>query len=341
MTRHLSKLLGCLLGVANLVQAEVTSPIVGFMKLHLQEETNFIGFALLPVMELQAAFNISGSDRKVIFLQGSGLTLTDGQFSPGPLATHAVEIVSAGSGQGVTRVISQTLAAGNQLTLTDEVPAGVADGASLKIWRLWTLADVFGESNSAGLTSAETPEQSDLILIPNGSGFDKYFYCSGGAQGAGWRKQGGGVTDMAEVPLPLAGGMAIRARSAKTILLVGQVKPGATQVSLQTGHNYVANLCPVNASGTGASSQGRKLGNSGLEQGLTGGTASSLADLVLLWNGKGYDQYYFSTGGLAGNGWRKVGDVATSQADVALPDGAFIIFRRGAPTTLVLNQGSF
>jgi uncharacterized protein (TIGR02597 family) len=326
MTRPLSKLLGCLLGVANLVHASVTSPIVGFMKLHLQEETNFIGFALLPVMELQAAFNISGTDRKVVFLQGSGLTLTNGQFSSGSQATHAVEIVSAGSAQGLTRVISQTLA---------------SDGASLKIWRLWTLADVFGASNSAGLTSAESPEQSDLILLPNGFGFDKYFYCSGGAQGTGWRKQGGGTADMADVPLPITGGMAIRARSAKTILLVGQVKPGNTQVTLQTGHNYVANLCPVNASGTGASSQGRKLGNSGLEQGLTGGTASSLADLVLLWNGTGYDQYYFSIGGLAGNGWRKVGDVTTSQADVALPDGAFIILRRGAPTSLVLNQGSF
>lgn len=341
MIRPLSQILCCLLGLANLVQAEVTSPIVGFMKLHLQEETNFIGFALLPVMELQAGFNISGADRKVVFLQGSGLTLSDGQFSSGSLATHAVEIVSAGPAQGLTRVISQTLAAGNQLTLTEEVPAGVTDGASLKIWRLWTLADVFGASNTAGLTSAQTPEQSDLILLPNGSGFDKYFYCSGGAQGAGWRKQGGGTIDMAKVPLPITGGMAIRARSAKTILLVGQVKPGVTQVSLQTGHNYVANLCPVNASGTGASTQGRKLGNSGLEQGLTGGTASSLADLVLLWNGKGYEPYYFSTGGLAGTGWRKVGDPATSQAEVALPDGAFIIVRRGAPTTLVLNQGSF
>lgn len=341
MIRHLLKLLGCLLAGTCALHAQVTSPIVGFMKLHLQEGANFIGFALLPVMELQATFDVSDTDRRMVMLQGGGLTLTDGQFSQGALASHAVEIVSSGPGQGVTRVISQTLAAGNQLTLTEEVPAGVANGASLKIWRLWTLADVFGVTNQAGLTSAETPEQSDLVLLPNGSGFDKYFYCSGGTQGEGWRKQDGGTTDAANVPLPIAGGMAIRARSAKTILLVGQVKPGSTQVSLQTGHNYVANLCPVNASGAGASSQGRTLGNSGLNAGLTGGTASTLADLVLLWNGTGYDQYFLSTGGLGGTGWRKVGDVTTSQADVALPDGAFIILRRGAPTTLLLNQGSF
>lgn len=316
--------------------------MVGFLKLHLQTGPNFIGFALLPVMEVQTSFNISGADRRVVLLQGAGLTLADHQFSVGPLATHAVEIISAGTGQGFTSVITATAAAGNQLTLAQEVPAGVADGATLKVWKLWRLADVFGSSNSAGLTSAETPELSDLILLPDAAGVvKKYFYCSGGAQGQGWRLAGGDTTSQADVPVLLTSGMAILAKSAKTILLVGQVKQGNTKITLQTGHNYVANLCPVNAEGTGSSAQGRRLGNSGLSAGLTGGTAAELADLVLLWNGRGYDQYFFSTGGLAGNGWRKVGANAQDMAQTALPDGAFVILRRGAPVTLTINQGSF
>ena len=44
--------------------AQVTSPIVGFLTLQLQPGTNFIGFALLPGIEMQAPFTISGTDRR-------------------------------------------------------------------------------------------------------------------------------------------------------------------------------------------------------------------------------------------------------------------------------------
>ncbi|HCN77388.1 MAG TPA: hypothetical protein DIT13_09380 [Verrucomicrobiales bacterium] len=330
------------LAATGLLQAQVTSPIMGFLTLHLQEGTNFIGFALLPTMEMQSSFNISPTDRKIVFLQGGpNLALADNQFNPGPLATHAVEIVSSGAGQGFTTIVTATLSTGNQLTLQEEVPAGVADGASLKVWRLWTLADVFGADNSAGLAGGETPGQADLILLPNGTGFDKYFYSTGGAQGVGWRQVDGGTTDQADVPVFVSEGAAIIARAAKSVVVIGQVKPGVTKVSLQTGNNYVANLCPVNAAGEGASVEGRTLGNSGLAEGMAGGTASSLADLVLLWNGSGYDQYFNSTGGPLGAGWRKVGAGSTDQSSVPLPDGAYIILRRGAPVMITLNQGSF
>ena len=325
------------------LHAQVTSPIMGFLTLHLQEGSNFIGFALLPTMELQANFTISPTDRKVIFLEGgSGFALTNDQFSAGTLASHAIEIVSNGAGQGFVSVITATLASGNQLTLQDEVPAAVANGASLKIWRLWTLASVFGDTNQTGLAGGETPDEADLVLLPNGTGFDKFFYSTGGAQGVGWRQVDGGVTNQADVPVFVTEGMAIMARSAKSITIIGQVKPGNTKVTLQTGVNYVANLCPVNAEGDTPSTEGRKLGNSGLEQGLASGTSSNNADLVLLWNGSGYDQYFHSTGGFLGAGWRKVGDsTKTDQSQLALPDGAYIILRRGASVSITLNQGSF
>ncbi|MCA1964974.1 MAG: hypothetical protein LDL31_13595, partial [Prosthecobacter sp.] len=299
------------------LRGQVTSAMVGFLKLNLQPGPNFIGFALLPMMEVQSTFNISGTDRRLVSLQGAGITLADGQFSPGSLPTHAVEIISPGAGLGFTSVITATAASGNQLTLAQEVPAGVSDGAVLKVWKLWRIADVFGAANSAGLTSGETPGEADLILLPDAQGVTRrFFYSSGGAQGVGWRQVGGDSTSSADVPILLSEGMAILAKSAKTILVIGQVKQGNTQISLRTGHNYVANLCPVHAEG---STLGRRLGTSGLAEGLTGGTSPSLADLVLLWNGRGYDQYYYSTGGLAGAGWRKVGAGNQNQETVPLP----------------------
>ncbi len=339
-TALMTFLFGAVVAVPSWAPAQVTSPIVGYTKLHLLEGANFIGFALLPVMEMQTAFNVSPSDRRVVLLQGS-IELTNGDFSSGPLATHVVEVVSEGAGQGFLSVVTATEAAGNRLTLEHPVPPEVSNGASLKVWRMWTLADVFGAQNSAGLTAAATPDAADLILLPNGSDFDRYFYSSGGAQGIGWRLVGGGLENQGDVPIFPTEGMAIHARSAKTVQIIGQVKPGATKVQLQTGHNYVANLCPVSAAGPQASALGRTLGNSGLAEGLAGGAASSLADLVLFWNGTGYDQFYLSTGGLAGSGWRKVGGGKQNQAEVPLPDGAYIILRRGDPVAVTLNQGGF
>lgn len=332
----------CLLAVGAAAQTLVTTPVMGFLTLNLQPGTNFMGFALLPSMEIQGLVNISGSDRARIFLQGGPqIALTNDQFSAGALPTHAVEIVSAGTGLGFTSPIVDTLATNNEIVLADTVPAGVADGATIKVWKLWTLAEVFGAANSAGLTGAETPEQADLIQLPNGSGFDQYFYSTGGVQGQGWRQVGQGTANKANVPLEFNGGFAIRARAAKAVVIVGQVKPGATRVNLQPGNNFVANMCPVNAGGTTPSAEGRTLNNSGLQQALQGGTASPQADLVLLWNGQGYNQFYYSTGGLTGTGWRQIGAGAADKSATPLPDGAYVILRRGAATSIQINQGTF
>jgi len=116
-------------------------------------------------------------------------------------------------------------------------------------------------------------------------------------------------------------------------------------VVLETGNNFLANLCPVNAGGANPSVLGRTLGNSnlynGTANGLTGANSVSSADLVLLPNGFGFDQFYYSTGGFAGIGWRQVGQAATNMASKPLPDGSFIVFRRGAATTVSLSQPAF
>lgn len=332
----------CLLVASALSQTLVTTPVMGFLTLNLVEGTNFMGFALLPSMELQGIVNISATDRTHILLQGAPqVALTDDQFSPGALPSYTIEIVSNGNGLGFNSVIVDTLATGNEIVLADAVPAGVADGVTIKVWKLWTLADVFGADNSAGLTGGTSPDTADIIQLPNGSGFDQYYYSTGGVEGVGWRQVGQGAANQAAVPLEFTGGVTIRARSAKSVVIVGQIKPGKTMINLQPGNNFVANLCPVNAAGDTPSQEGRTLGNSGLQQQLASGIASVQADLVLLWNGQGYSQYYYSTGGLPGTGWRGIGKGAADQAGVALPDGAYIIFRRGSAAQIQVNQGNF
>ena len=318
----------------------VTTPVVGGKTLNLQQGSNFVGFALQPVLELQSEVTIHASERQRIFLPAT-FTLTNGQYGSGVQATHVVEFIDPGANEGFHSVISQTLATGRELTLSKPVPAGVADGARVRVWRLWRIADVFGATNNRGLTGGGAATEADLIMLPNDGDFAKFFYSTGGAQGIGWRSVGGGDADQAGVTLPFAGGLVIQALGARSVVLVGQVKTGKTKVTLQTGPNYLANLCPVNAGGATPSPAGLTLNSSGLQSSIAPGRVSALADLVLIWNGSGYTQYYYATGGLAGTGWRRVGGGTADQGAVPLPDGAFVIQRRGAPVDVVLNQGNY
>jgi len=318
----------------------VTTPVVGGITLNLVQGSNFVGFALQPILELQVAVTIHATQRNRIFLSASA-PVTDGQYGSGVQATHVVEFIDSGVAEGMHSVISQTLATGRELVLTNPVPAGVADGASIRIWKLWTLGEVFGATNTAGLVGGTAASSADLIMVSNGTEFVNYFYSTGGAQGVGWRLASGGVVDQSGVRVPFGGGLVIQALGARSLVLSGQVKTGKTRVTLQTGRNFLANLCPVNAGGTSPSAAGLTLATSGMQSFLTAGRVSALADLVLIWNGTGYNQYYYATGGLVGTGWRRIGAGSTDQGAVPMPDGAFVIQRRGAPTEVVLNQGNY
>ena len=326
------------------LNAQVTTKPVGFVTLNLQTGNNFVGFSLQPSSAFTGAFTVNATDRTHINL--SNATITDNQFN-GAAGTHVLEITTAGASQGLNTVIVTTLAVGSEIILQDALPAGVADGSTMTIWKLRTISDAFGAANSAGLTAGNSTT-ADLLLIPTATGgYDQYYYSTGAPFGVGWRKVGGGSTDRASVAFYYSDGFIILVRgSAKTVTVTGEVKMGKTSILLESGNNFVANLCPVNASGTTPSTEGRTLGNSGLytgvpTTGLLGTTSANTADQVLIWNGTGYTQYYYSTGAPFGVGWRQVGGGNTDRASIALPDGCYLVLRRGAPVSIQLAQGNF
>jgi uncharacterized protein (TIGR02597 family) len=76
------------------------------------------------------------------------------------------------------------------------------------------------------------------------------------------------------------------------------------------------------------------------EVGLGGGDATT-ADQILIFNGVGYDTYYYQTSGLGGVGWRKGGDVGTNAANTVLfPEDGIIIKRKQAGAVNVVLLGA-
>lgn len=350
-TRHLHvKLISATLfglfiaSAAALAQTTVISEPSGYTTLNLPAGANtFVGVNLVPPTAYAGTFDVASSDatRRTITLTAAGTVLVDNQFTTAP---HFIEITTAGAHQGMNTMITGTYASSNSVVVQDSLPADIVNGGTVTIRRLWTLSTLFGAANQGGLTGAISSNSADLVRVPNAdAGYDQYFYSTGGFTGVGWRQIGAGSANKAGVPLYFSDGFCIFNRgNAKSVTLSGSIKAGPTQVLIETGNNYLANLCPVQSDVT---SQGRTLGNSGLyngtTNGLTGASSSENADLVLVPNGAGYIQYFYSTGGFAGVGWRKIGAGTSDQTSTPLPEGCFIVYRKGSSVMVKLTQGSF
>ena len=70
--------------------------------------------------------------------------------------------------------------AGGVITTPDDLSATVTAGVSYTIRPISTIASVFGETNSGGLTGGPSAATSDVIFVPDGAGgFNEFFFFNG------------------------------------------------------------------------------------------------------------------------------------------------------------------
>jgi len=306
-------------------QEAKTDP-VGFITLGVAQgnggqQLSFKGLGLTQPVEYQGSAEAVGANT----LTDNDSAWTDDQFN-GAAGAYYVEIVANangnGAGVGTTYDIADTngpaTAPVKTITLSQNLGAGISNGAVFKVRKHWTIASVFGATNQYGLAAGEEAT-ADHVRIFNGTGYDSYYYNNG------WRKVGAGNADQANTKIMPDEGMII-ARSAASpvnVVLLGAVKTGATSFPIFQGLNIVSNpyAAPLKLKDSG-------LYNPDPTKGVAGGTAST-ADEVLIYNGSTYDSYFYSTSGLAGTGWRKAGAGSADQQNVEIPvGGAFLVVRQ-------------
>jgi hypothetical protein len=265
----------------------------------------------------------------------AGTTLTDNEanftaaFTAGTPLT--LKIVEAANASAVGLISDVTAFTATTVTTADNLSSVLAAGAKYQLRATPTVASTFGADNSAGL-AAGTSATADLIWIPTGDGnYSQVFRSSGGLVGAGWRRVGGGAVDASNDPISIVDGIFVQRKAATdlNVVFTGHVQTTKTRTGVITGYNPVSRVLPV----------GLTLADSQLQTELTQGT-SATADL--LWNPKGdgtYDQFFYSSGGLVGMGWRKVGGGAADQATSVLSSG-FLVQRKGAATNITIQLPS-
>ena len=252
-------------------QTTATTDPVGFITLNVlgtggvgSNKISYQGLGLTRPVEYQGSAETVGASS----LTDNEATWTDGQFNAGA-EKYFVELTS-GAGAGTTYDIATTTAATKTITTVQPL-AGAANGNTFKIRKHHTPASTFGPANEAGLGGGSSTT-ADQILVWNGTGYDIYFYSTGGLTGVGWRKAGSGASNFANAILYPEDGLVVkRLQNANVpVILMGAVKTGQTSIPVGVGINIFGN---VYAAPMTLADSGLYTGNN--TTGLNGGSSST------------------------------------------------------------------
>lgn len=219
---------------------------------------------------------------------------------------------------------------GSVLTTPDNITAKVTPGTTAyKLRKASTVSDVFGATNSAGLTPSADGSLGgvDQILILNSAGsFDTVFYFNDGAGTQGWFDAG--FADATNKPIVYPDAFFVqKAASASSLVVSGEVKIKPTSGILNNGYNYVG----------GASPAGLTVQGTGLQAFLTPSTDGDLAnaDLLLLQKPDGtYTTCFYFNDGAGTQGWFDDGFADAS----ALPvNTGVLILNKGAAKPFTMS----
>ena len=262
---------------------------------------------------------------------GSTLTFSAGTFTgltfTGTGNSHYIEITS-GSGAGAMSAIVDS-DNDHVITLADDLSAIIDNSGGTTTFKTrphWTLATLFGGTNSAGFQAGTSASQADTISVfsPGTGAYDTYYFHSTHNR---WQK---GASDATNAIIPPDRGFLVERilQTSLAFVIQGSVKTGTTGVYITGGtggiggqyNNFVCQPYPMNSV---------TLANSGLftnnvNTGVQAGTSSSSADTVNIFNPatQSYSTYYYHS---THNRWQQGASDASS---VMIPDGASVLITR-------------
>jgi uncharacterized protein (TIGR02597 family) len=286
-------------------QVNVYTDPVGFISLGVQGSGySFLGLGMTQVPVLRGAISATAGQQVTL-----NSTLTPGQYNPTNTVgaatdpSYFIEYTS-----GVDAGIMDDIVSNDAAAVYTTVADGANPGDTFKIYPHWTIGQVFGAADAAGLQGGSTSSSADNILVwnPVTQTPATYWYKNAGAiGGTGWRAGAATSVNAANAVLYIEQGFDIlrRVSGNLSVQLVGGVKLSNT-VSLIYGPGYTF-AGNVEAAGIPLSVTGLYTGSD--STGLHGGSTSSSADNVLIWNPATQTPttyWYKNAGAIGGTGWR-------------------------------------
>jgi len=293
------------------VRADVYTAPVGFISVAITNNTGYSSMALpFQTMRNDAGlvYGVSTltTTEDVVTVLCSTCGTTNWAL---PQALQYVEFASgAGLGYrfsvGANTATTITLEHGNNI---GPAALGVASNDTYVIHPYWRIADVFGPAVGGVLSNGSASTKADAVEVWNGTGFGNYWPKNNGNWQGG--TYGGNDPLMADESV-----LVYRRYGPSTNLIVmGEVRTTNLVSVLGVGYNLVGNSFPssvlvsnMNLIGSGS--------------GFQGGSASTKSDLILVWNGVGFDSLWYKT---SNSSWQGAGLVG---AYPMLPSSTYFIW---------------
>jgi hypothetical protein len=311
-----SLLAAAVCGLAN-AQTAYTTP-VGYTTQTLAQGFNNVGLTLHAPAKVSGDLDTITTNSVQDASVGINFSTTLGATG----VLHVLEITS-GTATGLVAEINSWTA--STITTVDNLSAaGVVAGDRYRIRKCPTLEEIFTTNTVGGTLTPGTAATADIVHIPTGTpgSYTQYFLNT-----AGTFRKVSPAGAAPNVPIVYLDGIFVqrRASGTKDLVISGELKPEKISGSLVTGYNYLGTVFP----------SGSTIQNSGLENSLTAGTAST-ADIILVPSATvgQYTQVFRSTA----NTWRTVSPAAV--ASTIELKGAIFIQRKGSARSYSINAPS-
>lgn len=279
----LKKLVGFLLLLNFVAEAQVTSDIVGYETINIKSgQYNHMGVRLLESVELTGTIDWDGAT----FTTAADLSSLVAD------APYQLEI-NSGDNKGV--VIAVELNAGGTGLVIHPIYASSViasfTGQEYKLRKAATIDSIMGADNKYGLagTSTGNTASSDLVYINFNGEFQSFVYVDI-AEFEGWYDTGDYSEKAGDTPILSTTALVIEKRSSgdQDVVIAGNVKSTATYFTLGPAYNQLSSVYPA----------GVTLSNSGLSDYISenmNGNFSSSDHIVIISEDGSYASYAYNS----------------------------------------------
>jgi len=194
------------------------------------------------------------------------------------------------------------------------------------------ISNLFGSAQDASLTAGANAGVSDMLQVWNGTGYEGYFY-KNNAGTHYWQKVGVPGATADSVPTSAGFWFLRRASGTTNLTISAQVRAISTFGHvMENGFNAFGVSFPVTVAINDAASWDWDAA------GVTAGANAGVSDMLQVWNGTGYEGYFYKNN--AGTHyWQKVG-VPGATTDT-IPLGAGVWFMRRSTAITVTQTKTF
>lgn len=308
--------------------AAVTDPVGYVTETLAANDFNFVGVSLHEPVVVAGDFESYGTGTATDTDTDFDLVLTTGD-------TYMLEIDTAA---GITETIATWT--GSVLDTETDLSGVLSGGESYALRPAATLTSLFGADGGDLSKGFFGPGTGDQIWLYNGTGYDKFYFDSGtvgsGGLSASWvqLEPVSQEVDGADIVVKYPESFIIQSTNGGSIVLTGEVKTIVSEAKLGTGTNFVSTVTPVGATLETAFG----VNGESLRPGFFG---PGSGDQVWIYNGSGYDKYYYDSGTVGSGGlsasWVQLEPVAQDIADpstIDLPSGVLVVTQSPVDITI-------